>query len=230
MSHTALVRAAACNNAEWCAAVCRSHGIGSRFTEDAWICDGSPPPFYPSLVSLDDDPVRLTQAILAHRRSAGDGWAVKDSFGELDAGATREKLFDAVWYARPPGPCSAASGKTAQVTSAAELVRWAAAWGETPANAPIFVPRILAEPGVAFWHDGEHRAGLVAYRSGGGSNMVGISNMFGDGEARDGCIASLNERYPGCTAAGYGPEDEAASLARLGFRAIGPLAVWLIGH
>ncbi len=141
--------------------------------------------------------------------------------------ATREKLFDAVWYARPPSACSGASAKSAQVSSAAELAQWAAAWGETPAGESIFVPEILAEPGVAVLHDGRLGAGLVAYRSQAGT-IIGMTNIFGDGEAREGCIASLIGRNPGCTLVGYGPEEEAASLVRLGFQAIGPLAVWLV--
>ncbi len=57
MSHTALIRAAALNNAEWCAAVCRSHGIGSRFTEDAWICDGTRRLSIRAWCRLTDDPI-----------------------------------------------------------------------------------------------------------------------------------------------------------------------------
>ena len=228
MPDTALVRAAARNNAEWCAAVCRSHGIGSRFADDCWVADADPPLFYPRLVSLTADPDRLEHAICDVRRRKAGVWAVKDSFAVLKTGPDREKLFDAVWYARP-GAATMIAGRAAVVESTDALTQWVAAWGETPPGAPIFVPGLLAEPGVTLLHDGLFQAGLAAYRSP-ASNTIGVTNFFGAPEARNRCIAGLAAQHPGCTITGYGPGDEAASLARLGFKAIAPLAVWLIGN
>lgn len=228
MPHVALVRAAARNNAKWCAAVCRSHGISSRFTDDAWLADGNPPPFYPRLLSLTADAAPLERTIHELRGRATEAFAVKDSFGVLAPSPTREKLFDAVWYARPPGPLAGFRGQSARVENRVELARWVSAWGGTPPHQSIFVPAILAEPGVAFLKAAEFRAGLAAHQSSEEGGFIGVTNLFGDAGERNACLASLIVKNPACTIAGYGPEDEAVSLVDLGFRVIGPLAVWLV--
>src|SRR5262245_16704696 len=44
--------AAADNNARWCDAVCRSHGLATRFADDLWIALEGAPTFYPDVVTL----------------------------------------------------------------------------------------------------------------------------------------------------------------------------------
>ena len=224
-----IVEAAARNNANWCAAVCRSHGIGSRSTRNAWLCDGDPPPYYPRLVSLTNDRNDLQHAMLAHRRQGShDDWGAKDSFGVLDEGAVWSRLFEAVWYARPPGSHPGETGRASVAGTSAALERWVEAWGQTPPGRPVFVPGILSEPGVSFLHDGAFLGGLVAYRSPEVGDIIGVSNFFGQAEARNGCLAWLTQTNPGCTIVGYGPEDDVASVSRLGFKTVGPLTVWLV--
>ncbi|HEX6872642.1 MAG TPA: hypothetical protein VF163_16210 [Micromonosporaceae bacterium] len=43
---------AARNNAEWCELVCRSHGIQTRYVDEAWVAGSRTPPFYPDAVTL----------------------------------------------------------------------------------------------------------------------------------------------------------------------------------
>jgi hypothetical protein len=43
--------AAADNNARWCDAVCRSHGLATRFADDLWIALEGSPTFYPDVAA-----------------------------------------------------------------------------------------------------------------------------------------------------------------------------------
>ena len=43
---------AVANNAAWCDAVCRAHGIEGTFFRDYWIQDGEVVPLYPNFITL----------------------------------------------------------------------------------------------------------------------------------------------------------------------------------
>jgi hypothetical protein len=43
------ISAAAENNARRCDAVCRSHGLATRFADGLWIAPDGSPPFYPDV-------------------------------------------------------------------------------------------------------------------------------------------------------------------------------------
>lgn len=45
-------RSAALNNAEWCDAVCRTHGLPGRILPAAWIQPRIGPPYYSNMVTL----------------------------------------------------------------------------------------------------------------------------------------------------------------------------------
>lgn len=227
MSAHRLIQAAARNNAEWHAAVCRSHGLASQFTSAAWLCDGDPPPYYGRFVGLTDDPNALEAAITGHRRLGSGEWGCKDSYRVLGDAPNRRKLFDAVWYAREPGPLAIAPAECPIVRDETELAAWVAAWGETPEGRPVFVPDILREPRISFVHDGTCRGGCVPYRSR-GEDVVGLTNFFGDPAALHTTIRAVIAGNPGCTVVGYGPDREAEQLAQLGFHALGPLTVWIV--
>lgn len=62
-SRQALVRAAARNNAEWCAAMCRAHGVAGEFGADAWAAAVRTPPYYPDAVTLE--PATGREALVA---------------------------------------------------------------------------------------------------------------------------------------------------------------------
>src|SRR5689334_3060604 len=95
------LRAAVRNNADWCAIVCRSHGIGGRFTGDAWVADGPTPPLYPDAVTLEPtaEPGGLHDLV-----GARPGATIKDSFASLDLAPFGWRvLFDASWIERRAG-------------------------------------------------------------------------------------------------------------------------------
>src|SRR5438067_1586880 len=86
-----MVLAAAENNARWCDAVCRSHGLATRFAGDLWHALGGAPRFYPDVVTLR--PTAAVEDVLACAPAS-----VKDSFACLDlAPAGFDVLFDAQW-------------------------------------------------------------------------------------------------------------------------------------
>ena len=117
---------AARNNAEWCHAFCRTHGITGDFRADAWSSSVRTPPYYPDAVTLVPD---VEPAGLLRRIDAGEGCSIKDSFARLDlAGAGFTPLFHAEWVMlrRPPLETRGWSA----VASADELRAWEQAWEE----------------------------------------------------------------------------------------------------
>jgi transposase-like protein len=46
--------AAVRNNAEWCDAVCRAHGITTSFDPHVWVALRRSPPMYPDAVTLTE--------------------------------------------------------------------------------------------------------------------------------------------------------------------------------
>ena len=246
-----LVRAAALNNAEWCAAMCRSHRQapdgGGTFAAGLWSGDGRPPPLYPDVVTLAP---RVTAAGVAARLGTGPGPAsasVKDSFAVLDlTGDGFVRLFDAQWIVRMPGTSPTAArppGVRWDVVGTAEgLAGWADAWDGGEGLAGLFRPELLREPDVAVLagrslSDGRVVAGAVANRSGGdsdsGAEVVGLSNVFsavGDPyTAWAGALAAAERVWPlPLPVVGYEhPGDDLDAALAVGFHPIGPLTVWL---
>ncbi|WP_312026902.1 hypothetical protein [Streptomyces sp. WAC 06725] len=139
----AWVRAAARNNAEWCAAVCRAHGVNGEFGDDAWTSSRRTPPLYPDAVTLTDRlaPPTSTEpesgrsgtvrpgslspltGLLSRIDTVSPGCSVKDSFACLDlTPAGFEVLFEAQWIHRPaPAP-------TAQAPASAHTPTYQITW------------------------------------------------------------------------------------------------------
>jgi hypothetical protein len=99
---------AALNNALWCDTICRAHRLPTSFWADAWVTRSPAPPLYPNLVTLSPEDVDSQMGRVTELRSSlgNRGWAVKDSFNNLDLVAEGfQPMFDAVWVHRaaPPG-------------------------------------------------------------------------------------------------------------------------------
>ncbi|WP_330299456.1 hypothetical protein [Streptomyces sp. NBC_00503] len=224
---------AALNNAEWCDAVCRAHGLESSLGEGVWISPRRTPPYYPDAVTLSTETSEET--VLTWIDTDAPGSSVKDSFAVLDLAPDGfEVLFDAQWIHRPaaaPAPAPSPLLDWTRVDSAAELEAWEAAWdGEESTG--LFRPALLTS-GIAFLAgrdpDGRIRAGAVANRTG---EVVGLSNVFtADGTPDDaawsGSLASIAGLWPGLAVVGYESGDDLGTAVRHGFRPVGPLRVWL---
>ncbi|MFE1247146.1 hypothetical protein [Streptomyces sp. NPDC058766] len=233
----ALVRSAARNNAEWCAAMCRSHGVDGEFRDGAWVAAGRTPPYYPDVVTLA--PGADPGVLLAQVDTASPGASVKDGFADLDlTEAGFRVLFEAQWIHRPagaatPGPASGpADLGWDTVREGGELRAWAAAWDDGGGDAGLFRPGLLAEPETFLISgrsaDGRVVAGAVASRSDG---VVGVSHVF----ARDGgpetawpvVLRALDRLFPALPVVGYEYGDDLTTAMGYGFEPVGPLRVWL---
>ncbi len=231
-TRTALLRRAALNNAEWCDAVCRAHGLTPRYDgEQLWLSARRTPPMYPDAVTLE--PAVPARNVVRGVDTASAGCSVKDSFADLDlTGDGFAVLFEAQWIHRPAGAplpeaeAEAAGLEWSEVSGAEELAAWEAAFdgGESAGGEGPFRPALLGE-GIVFLAgraDGRIVAGAVASTGGG---VVGVSNLFGAAWA--GVLGAVRARWPELDVVGYEHGDDLEAAVRAGCTAIGPLRVWL---
>ncbi|MFB7166130.1 hypothetical protein [Streptomyces sp. NPDC056242] len=229
-----LVRAAARNNAEWCAAMGRSHGLAGEFGPQAWAAPARTPLYYPDAVTLV--PNADLAALAARIDTVAPGASVKDSFADLDlTEAGFEVLFEAQWIHRPASaPALAANLDWYVVGSLDGLRAWAVAWDGGEGNADLFRPELLDDPAVFVLagHSAGGRvvAGAVAGRS---DHVVGISNVFaldgGPDRAWPVVLGAVHRLFPSLPVFGYEQGDDLAVAIRHGFEPVGPLRIWLHG-
>jgi len=230
MSERSLVRVVAQNNAEWCDAFCRTHGVVGRFHADSWFSPVRTPPHYPDAVTLVPE-ITIEQVLSGIDTS--EGCSVKDSFAGLDlAAAGFRSLFRAEWLVREPSeaPVPPARGWSA-LSTAEQLGEWEAAWAELPEGSGFFRRALLEDEtiGVLAGYDGDRIvAGAIANRS---TTVIGLSNVFdvaGDLEsawvAGAAVAAALWGEMP---TVGYDSGDSLDAAHRAGFESIGELVVWL---
>ncbi|MEU6525579.1 hypothetical protein ABZ892_22835 [Streptomyces sp. NPDC046924] len=229
-----LVRAAARNNAEWCAAMSRSHGSAGEFGAQAWAAPSRTPLYHPDAVTLvpGADPA----ALVARIDTTAPGASVKDSFGDLDlTEAGFRVLFEAQWIHRPASaPAPAPDLDWAVAGDPDTLHAWALAWDDGDGNADLFRPGLLDDPAtfvlVGRSAEGRVVAGAVASRS---HHVVGISNVFaldgGPDAAWPLVLDAVDRLFPTLPVVGYEQGDDLAAAVRHGFEPIGPLRVWQHG-
>ncbi|MFD6228151.1 hypothetical protein ACFWFZ_14905 [Streptomyces sp. NPDC060232] len=231
---TPLRRLAALNNAGWCDAVCRAHGLSPRYEgEDLWLSTVRTPPLYPDAVTLDASVP--AESVLRSVDTGSPGCSVKDGFAVLDLSQDGfEVLFEAQWIHRPAGAPVTAAARSApqwsQVRDAAELAAWEAAWGGEGATG-LFRPSLLGGDTafLAGRAGGRIVAGAVAHTCAG---AVGVSNLFardgaGADEAWSGALTAVAARRPDLPVVGYEHGEDLDAALRNGFTAVGPLRVWL---
>ncbi|MEU0587042.1 hypothetical protein [Streptomyces sp. NPDC006132] len=228
----ALVRLAARDNAEWCAAMCRAHGVAGEFGDQAWAAAARTPLFYPDAVTLE--PGADPEALAARIDLAAPGASVKDSFADLDlTEAGFRVLFEARWIHRPAGPPALAPDLAWEVAGDPRTLRaWALAWDDGAGHADLFRPGLLADPDVFVLAGrsagGRVVAGAVARRS---AHVVGVSNVFGRDGGPDAAwplvLHALHRLFPALPVVGYEAGEDLTAALRHGFEAVGPLRVWL---
>src|SRR4051794_39047051 len=154
-----LLAAAAHNNAAWCAAVCRSHGIATREVAGWSFADAPAPTYYPDAVSLSE---HADAGALPQRTPL----AVKDSFATLRLQPYGFRvLLDGAWLRfRPESPIDGW-----QEVTAAGLDVWTAAHGDAPA----IQAALLDDPDVRLLMTVDRTSGVIASRAAG---VVGVSN------------------------------------------------------
>ncbi|WP_250029452.1 hypothetical protein [Paractinoplanes maris] len=208
--------AAVRNNADWCAAVLRSHGLGYTFSPRVWRSAGPTPPYYPEAITLRPD---ATAADVLGKR------AVKDSFATLDlARHGYTELFSAEWIHRPASRTEGTGAE--EVTTAAALAEWHQAWHGGDDEPPdVFRPALLDDRSVSVHavRDGDRIAGgYILNRTGA---VAGVSNLFATDPAdRPVVWASIPHGIP---LVGYESGDDLDQARAAGFRPVGPLRIWL---
>ncbi|MFG2292515.1 hypothetical protein [Streptomyces sp. NPDC048603] len=238
---------AARNNAAWCDAVSRAHGLEPRAGDRLWASGRRTPPLYPDAVTLD---AQVTEGEVLALVDIAEPWcSVKDSFARLELGAAGfEVLFDARWIHRRPAPAEGAAAWS-RVRTAEALARWEAAWGGAEG---VFRPELLADPDIAFVFGvdgaadtygmadahgmadthgmdgaapGSRRpvSGAVLNRAAG---AVGVSNVFGAG-AWPLVLSAAAGLWPELPLVGYESGEDLTAAARHGFTPVGPLRIWL---
>jgi hypothetical protein len=202
---------AASNNAMWCDAVCRAHDCPGKFDEGLWSTRLGTPRFYPDAVTtagVEAAPVQLKAIADLISSSRRREWYVKDSFHCLRLDSLGfEPLFDAEWIAMTGTRPDVGTHRPATVVSdEAGLSAWERCWaGEDgkPTARPlprVFMPRLLAEDGVAFvflqGEDGSAGGGILNR----GADVVGLSNLFGSqvDQVWRTLIAMAGELFPAC--------------------------------
>ncbi len=230
MPHQPLVSLAAQNNAEWCDAFCRTHGVVGRFRANCWSSPVRTPPYYPDAVTLVPE-ISVEQVLSCIDTS--EGCSVKDSFADLDLGAAGfRSLFRAEWLVREPAEARVPSTQGwSALTTDEQLAEWEAAWGELPEGSGFF-RRALLEDGrigvLAGYDGGRIVAGAIANRS---STVIGLSNIFdvaGDLESAWVAGAAVAAaRWGEMPTVGYDSGDSLDAAHRAGFESIGELVVWL---
>ncbi|NRQ34598.1 hypothetical protein HII36_22560 [Nonomuraea sp. NN258] len=228
------------NNAEWCEAMCRTHGLPSTFTERAWVSPRRTPVLYPDAVTLSPD--ATARDVLAGIDDTS-GASIKDSYARLDLPGY-DVLFNAQWIHRPaeppagspPGDLRAATGDEivwTAVADAAGVAAWQhACFADGPADRTggpvgLFRPAILDHATLLSGSiGGDVVCGSVLNASG---RVVGVSNVFAAGCDLDaawaGTLAMAHRLFPGRPLVGY--ESDVDCPLRHGFAPIGPLRVWL---
>jgi hypothetical protein len=222
---------AALNNAEWCDAVARSHGVETEIDRDVWVAWARTPPYYPDAVTLVPNP---GIADLLRRIDASAGCSIKDSFAALDLAPFGFRvLFEAQWITRrlDVGTAAAAEPAWARVRDAAELAAWEAAWSGGLGPQGLFRADLLAIGAVAIlaaYEAGRIVAGAILNRS---PEVVGVSNVFSlpgrEHAAWQGCLALASTLYPAVTVVGYQSGAELDIALDHGFETAGPLRVWI---
>jgi hypothetical protein len=230
MSRRSLARAAAQNNAEWCHAFCRTHGIVGRFHAACWSSPVRTPPFYPDAVTLH--PEIGVEDILSGMDTS-EGCSVKDSFASLDLGAAGfQPLFRAEWVVRAPAQSRSAHARGwSAITTETELRAWEATWGEVPGGSNFFRPALLEDDTIAVLagYDGDRiAAGVIANRS---TTVIGLSNLFDTADdlesAWEAAVAASAALWPDMPTVGYDSGDSLDAAHNAGFDSIGELVVWL---
>ncbi|MFK7859138.1 MAG: hypothetical protein AB8B64_09965 [Granulosicoccus sp.] len=216
------------NNAVWCHAIAASHGISSKWETSAWVSQHSMPPLYPNIITLRSGKL-IDEQISAVRSQLPLGWAIKDSFAELelkDKGFTH--AFNAYWYCRTPHQNVIDEYNPVlhieTVKTRLELNAWVIAWGDSKR---VFNDSLLENKAVELIYmtrNGKVLAGLATNHS---SESVGMSNAFGKPDDVLSCVASVIRKYPDKGIVGYGNEAEIATLSILGFKETGNLRIWL---
>ncbi len=231
MLRAGLLEAAIANNARWCDAVCRTHGIRGEFDDQAWSTSYRSPPLYPDAVTLSPE---VDAEALLSRVDASDGCSIKDSYADVDLRAYGlSVLFDAQWIAFPDvvGAGLDDDSEWARITTSQDFTEWERAWRGDTGPADVLRSRLLGDDQVMVlgeWDDDRIVSGCVLFAT---EDAIGVSNVFAlQGRSDDlwpGVLRAARLAFPGLPIVGYESADALAKAVAAGAAELGPLQVWV---
>jgi hypothetical protein len=226
---------AARNNAFWCEAVARSHGVACTTDDLAWTASTRTPPYYPDAVTLSPDAGEYD--VLA-RVDDSDGCSVKDSWSRLDLSMedfARLVVGEWVWLDPSVTPAAPSGATWHRVDSAAAMADWVRAWASDPDAEAILRPSLLDERGVHVLGARASDDPAAPFVTGAVANVTGevagIGNVFSrdDDEELAWCAAARAARavVGGIPLVGWEAGAGLDAAVAAGCERLGPLTVWL---
>ncbi len=218
------VALAAYNNARWCDAACRAHGNQTRFTETLWICEGVPPRFYPSAVTLTPEAIVGT-----------DIAAFKDSFGCVDGAELGfQKLFEASWIWHD-GVAGEPRFDWRRIQTDDALLSWESGWANSDpgaASAPRqFPPSLMEDRDISFFSAYDKNEMIAGFALSLTDSVVGISNLFClNQQIADiwlDAVRLISGLLPETPIVGYENGEFLECAIGAGFQTCGQLRVWV---
>jgi len=227
-------KVAALNNAEWCAAVWRSHGLPVEQAHGMWFCPYPTPQYYPNVVTVDAgaEPTKQVGFIFELARnlhlSVKDSFSVKDNFSCLNLSvAGFQTLFDARWLHRRQSTPSVAARALdwLRIGNEKGLAAWERAWrGTDPNPLRIFRAELLEDQRacVLAGFDGMEmiRAGGIAFNAAG---ATGVTNIFGSYRQFLNALVTL---FAPAEIVCWERGRDLTLAVDLGFTVLGELRVW----
>jgi hypothetical protein len=229
MAAASVVHAAARNNAEWCDALCRTHGITAHFDADSWTSPKRTPPFYPDAVTLDAGVLPAQLLAKIDRRA---GCSVKDSFADLELDNEGFRvLFRGEWLLDKREDGLQLPSRWWVVETREQLADWESAWNVSGSTSSLFRPSLLASSAIAVLAQDDGKwivGGAVVNRS---ATVIGLSNVFhrhGDLESVwRGAASAAHTRWGPMPVVGYDSGTALDAAHRAGFGTVGELVVWV---
>ena len=225
---------AANNNADLCAAIMAAHGLRTTRTTAAYLCIDDPLPYYPKMVTLDEQASAEVMSRLQHS-DAQDIRTIKDSFSCLDAKILGMKtLFEASWIwhdaIAQDLPPNYLPPNWIQIQTAKQLANWHQAWGgDNPTERVIFPPACLNDANLTFLarlSGTEIHAGCIANLS---KDAIGLSNVFSqhpnDTHLYQEALAAVSAMGGPRPVVGYESGQDLVAARASGFQEVGRLRV-----
>ncbi len=212
-------------NATWCDLVCRSQRLRPDADARMWWSDRRTPSLYPDAVTLDPT---VNEFDVLGRIHDASGASVKDSFAALDLAPDGYRvLFDATWFARPPGPAPAgADDAFERIGDKFTFGAWRHAWGGPD---DVLLPGLLRTSTVTILGDAHtgralrprrHPPSHEHRRHAGRRTLEHLRRRC----RRRTALAAVRE--PDAWIVGYDDAGVVETLERDGFAPYGPLRVW----
>jgi hypothetical protein len=226
---------AAVNNARWCDAVARSHGVVCTTDALAWTASSRTPPYYPDAVTLSPE---VGEYDVLARIDDSDGCSVKDSWSRLDLTVedfARLVVGEWVWL-DPSAPVRPPAGPSwSRVGSPEAMADWVRAWASDPDADAILRPSLLDEPGVHVLGARASDDPMSHFVSGAVVNVTGevagLGNVFSrDGDAERAwaaAAAAARTVTDGLPLVGWEAGASVEAAVGAGCERLGPLSVWL---